>query len=207
MVRRAASRRPGAQSRGHPRSSVRRDRLSVLRIPGAAAERHLPLGPDPGVGRARRSRQGLSCGRLARRHHGPQAGRARAARRDAAGRGGDPRQEPVPRQHEPRAAHPPERRDRHHGDAGGGCRGSRPGRFRRAAAPDPRRRQPSSASDQRDPGPVQDRGRPARAALRGHRRQAADRRDRDDRSAARRQERQPARDPLPGRHRHACART
>ena len=111
MDRRAASRRPGAQS----------ERTSALICAGETeylSSEYRVLQPNGtyrwvltrGLGVRDDRGRVYRDGRLARRHHGAQAGRARAAPRDAAGRGGDPRQEPVPGQHEPRAAHAAERR-------------------------------------------------------------------------------------------------
>ena len=105
------------------------------------------------------------------RHHGPARG-AGGGDAGARGRGGrEPREEPVHRQHEPRAAHAALGRDRLFRDAGGG--GRRP-RGRRGAdegpAEDRRQRAPPPLPHQRRARPLQDRGRADGDPRRGLRR-------------------------------------
>ena len=64
------------------------------------------------------------------RHHRPEACGGRTAEREGRGRGRQPRQEPVPGQHEPRAAHAAERHHRLQRDAAGRGRGPGPARAR-----------------------------------------------------------------------------
>ena len=69
-------------------------------------------------------------------------------RRARPGDGRDAGQEPVPRQHESRAAHSAERRHRDHRDAGGGCQGRRTRGPARASAKDFPCGQAPAATDQ-----------------------------------------------------------
>ncbi len=67
--------------------------------------RRSPRAPDhQGVVAGSRRRLGAGGYRIAR-HHRPQGGRDGAGRRQGRGRAGEPQQDRVPRQHEPRAAH------------------------------------------------------------------------------------------------------
>ena len=111
---------PARGDRGGRRSQGR------LRLSRAGRARG---GGGPGVLRGRGARAGRAAARAdgQRRHPARAGGRARASRSRAApgqggGGGGEPGQEPVPGQHEPRAAHPAERHHRLQRDAAGGGR-------------------------------------------------------------------------------------
>jgi PAS domain S-box-containing protein len=162
--------------------------------PGAdgAASGHRALAADQ---RAPHPRWRSRC-RL-HRHHRAQAARGRARRADRqGGRGarpgdaGNPGQERLPGQHEPRAAHAAQCRHRHHRDAPRGRRGPGPERLHRAARAYHRRRQASFAPDQRGPRPLQDRGRQGRAAPGGLRPRPVDSRSVHDQRAFGFEERQ-----------------
>ena len=68
----------------------------------------------------------VAGGHRVARHHRPQGGRAGAARRQGGGGAGEPQQDRVPRQYEPRAAHAAQRHHRllaGHGRRGAGAAG------------------------------------------------------------------------------------
>ena len=88
--------------------------------------------------RDRRERSGDPLRRCADRRHRAEAHRGAAAGGQGGGRGRQRRQEPVPGQHEPRAAHAAERHHRVQRDAPGRGRGSRPRRLRARPGEDPR---------------------------------------------------------------------
>ena len=86
------------------------------------------------------------------------AGR-RAAGHAAAGRSGDAREERLPGQHEPRAAHAAERDHPLQRAAAGGSGGQRQRAVDRRPPADPVRRQAPARADQRHPRPLEDRSR------------------------------------------------
>ena len=167
-------RRPGVDRgadggrRLRPRDRDRRRGALRRRLPADPHRRGLPRRDRVLLPRARRARR--AAARAAGHHraadrplHPAHQDRARARRRARRGARGDRHEVAVPRQHEPRAAHPDERRDRdgraaarHEADRGaaglrldGALLGRRP-----------------ADDHQRHPRPVEDRGRQGRARAR-----------------------------------------
>ncbi len=188
---------PPMPGRGRSRRAPLRDR-----VPDAPARRR--LAPHGGARRPRhrRGRELARVGRHACRHHRPQGGRGRDRARPPRRRGRQPRQEPVHRQHEPRAAHPALGGDRLFGDAGRGAGGSRPGRAAAGSAQDRIVGAPPARPHQRRPRHLEDRGRPHDGGGRGLRRHGDDRRRGGGDRLADRQEAQPPRPRHSRRGRH-----
>ncbi len=84
--------------------------------------------------------------------------RRRAHRGQGGGGAGEPHEEHLPRQHEPRAAHPAQRHHRLQRDARGGGGGARLRGPRPRPREDPRRRQAPARPHQRRARPLEDRG-------------------------------------------------
>ncbi len=125
------------------------------------------------------ARQRVLLRRLPARHLGSARPRRPVAPGEGCGRGRDAREERVPRQHEPRAAHAAQRRDRLFTAAAARSHAERDAA--RSARRDFQMRRPPARPDQRRARPVEDRGRLRRHRSRGDRPRAA-----HDRLAARR---------------------
>ena len=194
---------PGDPRRGDPRLAPR---LAAPRL--AAPEGDLAADPPPRRRRdARLAREGLlgaggqggrrRAGRPHRRlqrHARPDpVARRRADRGQGGGGAGQPHEEHVPREHEPRAAHAAQRDHRLQRDARGGGGGARARGPRPRPRQDPGRGQAPARPHQRRARPLEDRGGEDGALPRGLRRARPRAGRGGDHPAARREEPEPAR--------------
>ena len=152
--RRRRDRRQGDGRSPDVRPAVRR------RVPPAQARRRMAVGALARLGRARHRGPAAVAGRLDPRHHRRARRHARRWCMATAGsRRGEPRQEHVPRHHEPRDPHADERHHRHDRPAARHRPRPRAARLRRN---DPRQRRLAADDPQRHSRLLEDRSRQAR---------------------------------------------
>ncbi len=169
-----------------------------LRLSVSRPDETLARGPE-GARRAERADPGAVRGHRKLAAVGPGGQRVRQA--------GQPGQERLSREHEPRAPHAAERDPRLQRDARRGCGRRWPRRHRSRPAEDPDRRQAPARVDQRRPRPLQDRGRKDAPVSRDVRGQDRRRRSGGHHADAGREERQPSRGALPPRASARFAKT